>query len=810
MNTLLQDLRYGMRMLMKRPGFTAIAVLTLALGIGANTAIFSVVNAVLLHPLPYKDADRLAMVWETTHQREADISPMPPADFVDFRDQSSVFEQMAYSRDGQFIHTGMGEPETIIGYRFSANFFDVLGAAPLLGRTFTEEEDRPGANKVAVISHKLWQRRFGGSPDVIGQSFTFNGAPYTIIGVMPPGFQHPQLSEMWTPIALAPADMTNRARSVLRVVARLKPGVTIKQAEAELAAIARSLEERYPESNSGKSVKLESLRDSYTGDIQLPLKVLMLAVIFILLIACANMANLLLARSASRQKEIAVRIAMGASRARLVRQFLTESILLALAGGALGLLFALWCTGILTGLFPNNIANLNIPRVEEIPVDAKVLGFTLLISVLTGVIFGLVPALQSSMFSVNETLKEAGKSSMTSARGRRFRDLLVVTEMALALVLLIGAGLLIKSFLQLQRGDLGLDPKNVLTAQVVLPQYKYQDEERRRAFVRDCIARFEALPGVQSVGATNFLPLTGFWGTNSFTVEGQPAPPPGQEPEADARVGTENYFNTMGIRLLQGRQFTEADRAGAPKVAIINETLARRFFPNEDAVGHRLNLGDAREPELWEIVGVVRDVKSFGLSEETHMDIYRPYNQVPFSLVAFAIRTASDPMNLVTAVRNEVWSVDKDQPFFSKVIPMEQLASDSITLRRVSMLLLGAFAILALVLAAVGIYGVMSYSVTERTHEIGIRMALGASRRDVFKLVVRRGLTLAVVGVGLGVFGAFAVTRLMASLLYGVSATDAMIFAAIPLILTGVALAACLMPARRATRVDPMVALRYE
>lgn len=797
-------------MLLKRPGFTALAVLALALGIGANTAIFSVVNTVLLHPLPYKEADRLVRVWESSPQKGFDTIPMPPADFADFQEENTVFEQMAYSRDAQYILTGMGEPEAIRGYRFSANFFDLMGVAPSLGRTFTAEEDRPGANNVVVLSHKLWQRRFGGSPDVLGQSIILSGEHYTIIGVMPAVFQHPQTVEMWTPIALDSTLMNSRSATILRVMARLKPGATIKQAQTELAAIARRLEEQYPNTNAGKSIKLEFLRDSYTGDIALPLKVLMLAVIFVLLIACANVANLLLARSATRQREIAVRVALGASRSRLVRQFLTESLLLSIIGGALGLLLSLWGMGFLVGLFPNNIANLSIPLVETIPIDGKVLGFTLLISVFTGVIFGLAPALQSSKFSLNDTLKEAGKSSMTSGRGRRFRDLLVVVEMALALVLLIGAGLLIKSFLQLQQGDLGFDPKNVLSAQVILPKYKYPDPENRRAFVHDVIARLESLPGAQSVGATNFLPLTGFWGSTTFTIEGQPAPAPGEEPAADDRVATENYFRAMAISLVRGREFTEADKDGAPKVVIINETLARRFFPNQDPVGKRLNLGEADKPDMWEIVGVVRDVKSFGLSEETHLDIYRPYDQLSSSLIAFTIRTASDPAGLAAAVREEVWSVDKDQPFFSKVLPMEQLASDSITLRRVSMLLLGAFATLAFILAVMGIYGVMSYSVTQRTQEIGIRMALGASRRDVFKLIIGHGMLLAAIGAGAGLLAAFAITRLMASLLFGVSATDPITFAAIPVVLAGVALAACAMPARRATKVDPMVALRYE
>jgi predicted permease len=812
MEKLFQDLRYAARMLVKNPGFTLVAVVTLALGIGANTAIFSVVDRVLLNRPPYKEPDRLVMVWGINPRQSDEIDLVSPADFEDWRKLNTVFEDLAASRDAGYSLTGMGEPESINGYRFAGNFFSVMGVSAAIGRTFGEDDDRAGSERVVVLSHKLWLRRFGGDPSVVGQSITLSGNPYTVIGVMPAGFAHPQTTELWTPLKLAtapPQVLANRQRRFLRVMARLKPGVTLKQAQSEMDQITQRLQQENPQTNAGEGAKIETLQEVYAGDARTPLLVLLGAVGFVLLIACANIANLFLARAASRQREIAIRLALGAARGRLIRQFLTESVLLSIIGGACGLVLTLWSTGFLASLFPKNIANLNLPQVDDIPINARVMGFTILVALTTGIIFGLVPALQSAKVDLNNTLKETGSSVAAGLRSGRFRGGLVVAEIALALVLLIGAGLMIKSFWRLQHADLGLDPQNILTMEVLLPDYKYNEPRKRQAFLEDAMRRIENLPGVQSAGAINFLPLTGFWGTSTFTIEGQPPPAPGTELEADNRVVTENYFRTMGMSLLKGRAFTEQDNGNAPHVAILNETAARRFFPDEDPVGKRINLGDASEPNMTEIIGVVNDVKAFGLEQETHVDLYRPFVQAPFPLIAFAVRTAGDPMSFVGAVRSEIWSVDKDQPVF-KVISMEQLAAESITLRRVSMSLVVAFAVLALVLATVGIYGVISYSVSQRTHEIGLRMALGAQGRDVLKMLVKEGLQLALIGVALGLGAGIVLTRFMASVLYGVGVTDPATFALVPMLLIAVAMAACFVPARRATKVDPMVALRYE
>jgi predicted permease len=806
---LFQDIRYGCRMLLKNPGFAATAVIALALGIGANTAIFSVVSAVLLRPLPYKDADRLVMVWASKPQQpESDILPVSPPDYTDWKNQSHVFEDMGMSSDSIYSLTGAGDPQQIVGYRFSSNFFDVMGVKPLMGRTFTPEEETPGHNNVVILSYRLWQRVFGGDADILGKPIVLSGDPYTVVGVMPSAFQHPQMVELWTPLAIRPATMANRNATILRIVARLKPGVSVKQAQAELNSIALENERLHPETNTGLGVKVVGLRESYTGDIRPALLVLLAAVGFVLLIACANVANLLLVRASSRQKEISIRVALGASRMRLVRQMLTESLLLSAAGGALGLAFTFAAVKPLAAIFPNNIANLNIPIVEKIPVDTKVLAFALAVSFLTGLVFGIVPSLKSARPDLNEGLKESGRSA-TASRGRRFRGVMAISEIALALVLLVGAGLMIRSFARLQTGKLGFDPQNVLSLEALLPQNKYGTPEKRQAFVEQALQRLEALPGVRSAGATNFLPLSGFWGTVTFTVEGRPLPAPGEEPEADNRVATPRYFQTMSIPVLKGREFTEQDNDKAPDVAIINETLARRLWPEGNAVGSRINTGDASHPNWCEIVGIAGDVKSFGLEKETHSDVYAPYYQNRFSLLAFVVRTAGDPMSLISAAKSEIWSVDKDQPVF-KVVSMSQLAAESLSLRRISMLLLAIFAGLALLLAALGIYGVMAYSVTQRTHEIGIRLALGAARGDVMRLVLKEGAALTGIGLGSGLIAAFLLTRLMASVLYQVSATDTGTYLVISLVLAAIALFACYVPARRAMRVDPMVALRYE
>jgi putative ABC transport system permease protein len=804
----LRDIHYAFRSLANTPGFTAIALLALALGIGANTAIFSVVSAVLLRPLPYKDADRLVMVWSSKPQTDSEIMPVSPPDYTDWKNQNHVFEEMAISSDSIYSLTGMGDPEQIIGYRFSSNFFDVMGVKPLIGRTFLREEEHPGNNNVVVLSYRLWQRLFGGDPEIMGKPIILSGDPYTVIGVMPPAFRHPQMVELWTPLAIRPATMANRNATILRVVARLRTGVSIKQAQTEMDSIAHEIELAHPETNTGLAVKVVGLQEMYTGDIRPALLVLLAAVGFVLLIACANVANLLLVRSSSRQKEVAIRVALGATRLRLLRQMLTESLLLSAAGGGLGL--ALTFAGVkpLVAIFPNNIANLNIPIVERIPVDAKVLGFALVVSLLTGLVFGTVPSLKAARPDVNEGLKDTGRTS-TASRGRRFRGAMAICEIALALVLLIGAGLMIRSFVRLQAGNLGFDPQNVLSLEAVLPQNKYAAPEKRQAFVEQVLQRLESLPGVRSAAATNFLPLSGFWGTVSFTVDGRPLPAPGEEPKADFRVATPRYFQTMLIPLLKGREFTNQDNDKAPDVAVVNETLARRLWPEGNAVGSRINIGDANRANWLEIVGIVGDVKSFGLEKETHSDVYTPYNQNRFSLVAFVIRTAGDPMSLVSAAKSEIWSVDKDQPVF-KVVSMSELAAESVSLRRISMLLLAIFAAVAMLLAALGIYGVMAYSVAQRSHEIGIRMALGAARSDVLRLVLKEALLLTGIGLACGLGGALALTRLMVSVLYRVSATDPGTYFALALFLTIIAVLASYLPARRATAVDPMIALRYE
>lgn len=803
------DLRYAFRILSKQPGVTVVALLALALGIGANAAIFSVVKVVLLAPLPYRDAERLVMVWETSTSKDYEIAPVSPADFVDWKAQNRVFESMAGSRDATYSLTGIGEPESIPAYRFSAEFFGVTGVKPLLGRTFLPEEDHRGADRVVVLSHRLWVRRFGADPGVLSSTITLNGGPYIVIGVMPPEFRHPQHAEMWTPLALDPRLLENRRLKLLRIMARLRPGVSLEQAQAEMELIVERLAEQYPDTNRGNGVKVVSLRDEYAGDMRPVLLVLMASVGFVLLIACANVANLLLARAAGRQREIAIRTALGAGRPRLIRQLLTESLLLGMLGGLGGLLLAFWGTRLLLALFPNNIANLSIPLVEQIPVDWTVVGFTFCISLATSVVFGLAPALQGSRPFLTETLKDTGPGVTAGRKGKRLRAALIIAEAALTLVLSVGACLALKSLLVLRQGELGINTENLLTLQLLLPQYKYDSPEKRRAFVRDVIGGIRSLPGVTTVGATNFLPLTGFLGVIRFTEEGQPLPRPGDEPLADNRVATEDYFGAMGIKALKGRVFDSRDHENGRPVLVINETLARRNWPNEDPVGKRLNLGNSAEPDWWEVVGVVSDVKSFGLEEETHADVYRPYWQVPFPLIAFTIRAATEPEALMTAVRDEVWAVDKDQPIF-KMISMERLASESLALRRVSTILLGSFAGLALVLAAIGMYGVTSYTVQQQTREMGLRMALGASRRDVVRLVLRRGLANAIVGVAIGLAGAALLTGLLSAILYGVAATDPVSFIGAAAALIGVALPANYIPAMRAARMDPVSALRHD
>jgi predicted permease len=810
LESLFQDLRYGARMLRKNPGFTLIAVLTLALGIGATTAIFSVVNGVLLRPLPYPEAERLMSLTERSPQLERNFIAYP--NLLDWRAQNTVFEQIAVYRTTNFTITGKGEPERVIGGQVSAELFPALRVSATLGRTFLTEEDKPGGNPVVLLSHGLWQRRFGADPSIIGQSLSLNGRNWQVAGVMPARFQFPNRVELWTPLGqtLDDPDWMHRGNHQgIYGLARLKPGATLTQARSEMEAIAVRLEQQYPATNQGARVSVVPLLEETVQDVRRALLVLLATVGFVLLIACANIANLLLARAATRQKEMAIRLALGASRGRLLRQLLAESALLALLGGSVGLWLA--ARGVALIVAANASGPSAIPRAQEIGLDWQVVIFTTAISLLTSLLFGLAPAWQASKPALNETLKEASRGTTGGPGQHRLRGALVIAEVALSLVLLIGAGLMLRSFYNLQRVNPGFQTDHLLTLRVALPPARYTTAEQIGNFYQQLLQRLNALPGVQSVGAATWMPLVGGGNNSPFSVEGQPEPEPGEAPLADISNITPDYFRLMGIALQQGRAFTEQDNLNAPLVVILDELTAQRHWPNTDPIGKRIRLGGNNPAAPWAtVVGIVPPVKLYGLARASnHAQVYRSLLQFPQPTATIGVRAAADPVSLNTTVRQQVLALDGDLPIFN-VKTMEQVLTDSVASQRLNTLLLGIFAAVAFILAAVGIYGVMSYLVAQRTQEIGIRLALGAQALDVLKHVLRQGMTLTLIGISLGLAGALALTRFMTTLLFGVNATDSLTFAVITVLLALVALLACLVPARRATKVDPMIALRHE
>jgi len=812
--SLLQDLRYSTRMLVKNPAFTLIAAITLALGIGANTAIFTVVNTVLLRPLPYPESDRLVMVGErnsnqtSNANRDAGLDSVTPPNFVDWISQNQAFESLAAFTNQDFNLTGVGDPERLQGQRVSASLFPSLGIAPMAGRVFLSEEDLLGAQRVVVLSHELWQRRFGGDSSLIGRTLTLDNEVYTVIGIMPPGFSFPsQETELWVPMAFNASELNNRAAHFLSAMGRLKPGATLAQAQEQMDLIAGRLEQAYPATNTGVGVRLVSLSESMVANSRLVLIILLGAVGFVLLIACTNVANLLLARAAVRERELAIRAALGAGRLRLVRQLFTESVSLALLAGVMGTLLALWGIALLKTFNPGTI-----PRLNEVSIDWRVLSFTLGISLLTGVVFGLAPALQVSSLNLNRTLKESGRGA-GGAAGNRVRGLLVILEVALSLVLLVGAGLLIKSFLRLQNINPGFKPEHLLTMRVDLSAAKAGELHQIASFYQQILEKVQTIPGVQSAGVINLLPVASSGMVAGLTLEDKPDAEPGQPILANYRVISPDYFSAMGISLLKGRGLSDQDTANSLGVVVINQTLARKYWGDENPLGKSLKLDSRSSASPWlTVIGVVGDVRQSELRADPAPEMYIPYTQPhrryarPRTLV---VRTTADPLSVVAAVKSQIWSVDKDQPVYS-IRSMEQILSGSLAPRRFNMLLLGFFATIALALAGVGIYGVVSYAVSQRTQEIGVRMALGARQTDILRLVVGRSMMLVLIGIACGMLAAFALTRLISGLLFGVSATDPLTFALIALVLTSVALLACYLPARRATRVDPLVALRYE
>ncbi|HST53143.1 MAG TPA: ABC transporter permease [Pyrinomonadaceae bacterium] len=812
MGTLIQDLRYGLRALSKSPGFTVVAVLALALGVGANSAIFSVVNAVLLRPLPFPEEGQLLRLGEGTRgQALPERGEFSFPDYRDVRAQAQTLSHVAVFLNSGTVLRGDGlDEEQVYGADVTPEYFAVLGTQPELGRVLTDDDNHQNADAV-VISHGLWQRRFGGRRDVIGQPLKMGGSTMTVVGVMPAGYEYPfraTRQDFWEPLDDRPDPAREqRDNHSYNVIARTKPGVTVEQANADLDTISRRLEQQYPDSNTTVLAAGAPMRDDVTRDVRPALLILLGAVLFVLLIACANVANLTLARATTRRKEIAVRTALGASRWRIVRQLLVESLLLSLAGGAAGLLLAMWGADVLVAAGPADI-----PRVEQVGLDARVVAFTFLVSALTGVLFGLVPALTASKAELTGALKEGARGTTEGLRRNRLRSLLVVSEVALSLVLLIGAGLLIRSFVRLLQTDPGFDASRVVALDIPLGRQQYGTPEKQAAFFDQLVERVRRLPGVEAVGVVNNVPLGHQIDELAFNIGGRQPFPPGDQAQAHATIVSPGYFDALRIPLREGRAFSQHDGANTPRVMLVSEALARKYFAGERAVGQRLVVEhDAPLGNVtYEIVGVVGDARRRSLEEAAEPEFYVLNDQLPQRRLNLVVRTsASDPASLTGALRGAVAELDKGQIIW-QTRTLDQLVSASVARRRFNMTLLGVFAAVALLLAALGIYGVMAYSVTRRTHEVGVRMALGAQRGDVLRMIVGQGMTLACAGVAVGLAAAFAVTRVLSGLLYGVTATDPLTYAGLALLLAAIAFVSCYLPARRATKVDPMVALRYE
>lgn len=801
-----RDIRYGLRVLIKSPIFTIVSVLSLALGIGANTAIFSVVNGLLLQPLPYPEPDRIVDVWHTPPQESfpgMKTFSVSPGNYLDWKSQNESFDSMAAYQGSIFSMSNANNPVTVIGTAVTSEFFSVLRSTAGLGRTFLPEEEQQGRNQVVVLSYGLWQRSFASDPNLVGQTITLDSQKYTVIGVMPARFQFPQGAELWVPLAWDEKERQTRAIHDYGVMARLKPGVPIEKSQADMSAISSRLEQQYPEANKGWGAVVVPLREDLVGDTRPALLVLFGAVGFVLLIACANVANLMLARGANRKKEIAIRIALGAARGRIIRQLLTESILLSTAGGLIGLLLAHWSSQLLIQLSTDS---LSIPA--DTSIDGWALIFTLLLSFGAGIIAGIAPAFQFSASDTSETLKQGTGRTGGSSVGQRTRKALVISEVILSLILLVGAGLMIRSFWKLQQVDPGFDTSNTLVMTIGLPATKYPEPQQQGAFFDRVVEQISTLPGVVSAGATTTLPLSGGGSTQPFTIQGRPEPAVAEQPTAKMRYISSDYFRAMGIPLRQGRFFTDQDRDKGAQVLIISETMARQFWPGEDPIGKRLTPSFHLKEGAREIIGIVGDVKA-GLDSDVSPVMYMPYKQSPRSFMTVVARTASNPQNFTQSISAAIHQIDNEQALWN-VRTMEQVLANSVSGRRFNMTLLIIFAGLALILAAVGVYGVMNYSVTLRRRELGIRLALGAQKKDVLRLVLGQGLILTLTGVGVGVMVAYGLTRLMESLLYGISATDFLTFMTVSSVLLVVGLLASYLPARRATKVDPMIALRSE